>query len=320
MGNKFSNEIKRSLEYGDTSGVLIQPEVDQIIAEIIEYKNPLRQNIPRKKRSSDAWLLNRRTTAAANTVSQWVTDIAEPDIDRSNTDRVSFQFRTMLARGKVTRFAQDAGRSYKDILAEEIETRARAFRDMEESAMFYGDNSVNSAQPDGLDTLITGAQRIPQSTDLAGGNFTLAKMDEAVDACAGAPDVIVTSKAGRRKINAALQSQQRWVDSIEVKGGFRVMSYDDIPVFASTNVANDRYHDGTQSYTTVGATGDTTNVYVVDTNEFWVGMMNDVTISPLSKTSSQFDQFDIYEDVAFVMRSTIHHATLEGVNAAVNDA
>lgn len=310
MSKNWQNEIKRSLDYAGTSGVLIQPEVDKIVAEIIEYKNPLRMNIPRKQRNSDAWLLNRRSAAAANTVAQWVSDLTEPDIDRSAQSRITFQFRTLLARGKVTRFAQDAGRSYIDVLSEEIETRSRAFRDMEETAMFYG--ATASLQPDGLNVLITGNQRVAQGTTLGGDNFTLAKMDETLDACAGSPDVIVTSKSGRRKINAALQGVQRFINTTEVKGGFRVMSYDDIPVYASTNVLNTYYWDGTNQ---LGATGDTTNIFVVDTNEFWVGYMNDVTVSPLSKTSSQFDSFDIYEDVAFVMRSTIHHATLEGVNA-----
>ena len=310
MGKNWQNEIKRSLDYAGTGGVLIQPEVDKIIAEIIEYKNPLRQNIPRKQRNSDSWLLNRRSAAAANTVAQWVTDIAEPDIDRSEQSRITFQFRTLLARGKVTRFAQDAGRSYKDVLSEEIETRSRAFRDMEETAMFYG--AVANLEPDGLNVLITGNQRIAQGTTLGGDAFTLGALDETLDACAGAPDIIVTSKSGRRVINAALQGIQRFVNTTEVKGGFRVMAYDDIPVYASTNVLNTYYWDGTNQ---LGATGDTTNIFVADTNEFWVGYMNDVSVSPLSKTSSQFDSFDIYEDVAFVMRSTIHHATLEGVNA-----
>ena len=311
MGKNWQNEIKRSLDYAASGGVLIQPEVDKIIAEIIEYKNPLRQNIPRKHRNSDSWLLNRRSAAAANTVAQWVSDITEPDIDRSETARVSFQFRTLLARGKVTRFAQDAGRSYKDVLSEEIEARSRAFRDKEELAMFYG--ATANLEPDGVNVLITGNQRVAQGTTLGGDAFSLTKLDETLDQCAGAPDILVTSKAGRRRINAALQGVQRFVNTTEVKGGFRVMAYDDIPVYASTNVLDNYYWDGTNQ---LGATGDTTNIFALDTNEFWVGFMNDVTVSPLSKTSSQFDQFDIYEDVAFVMRSTIHHATLEGVNAA----
>ncbi len=313
MGKNWEAEIKRSLDFAGISGVLIQPEIDKTIAEIIEYKNPLRQNIPRKQRNSDSWLLNRRTAAAGNTIAQWIADTAEPDIDRGDYTRVTFPFRTLLARGKVTRFAKDAGRSYKDLVAEEIEARARAFKDLEETAMFYGDNNANPNEPSGLNVLITGNQRISQGTTLGGDALTLAKIDETLDACAGAPDVIATSKAGKRRINALLQGQQRWINEIEVKGGFRVMSYDDIPVYASTNVLDTFYWDGTNQ---LGSTGDTTNVFVVDTTEFWVGYMNDVTVTPLSKTSSQFDSFDIFSDEVFVMASTIAHATLEGVNAS----
>ncbi len=309
----WEKEIKRTLGYSDISGVIIQPEVDKIIAEIIEYKNPLRQNVPRKQRGSDSWLLNRRSAAAGNTIAQWINDVSEPDIDRGAYSRVSFQFRTILARGRVTRFAKDAGASLNDLVAEEIEARSRAFRDMEESAMFFGSNTVNSLQPDGLNTLVSGNQRIAQGTTMGGTNFTLAKLDEAVDAAIGAPDMICASKAGRRKINAALQAQQRFVDTTEVKGGFRVMSYDDIPVFASTNIPTNFHFDGTN---TLGQTGDTTMIFTVDTTEFWVGFLNDVTITPLAKTSSQFDTFDLYADEVFVMRSTLHHSVYEGINNA----
>ena len=309
MGKQWQNEIKRSLDYAGTSGVLIQPEVDKIVTEIIEYKNPLRQNIPRKQRDSDSWLLNRRSAAAANTVAQWVNDLSEPDIDRTEQARITFQFRTLLARGKVTRFAQDAGRSYIDVLSEEIEARARAFKNLEENAMLYGNNSVTTTQPDGLTTLITGSQIIEQTSTAGGAALTLTKIDETVDQCAGAPDIMIASKQTRRKLNALLQGDQRFVNTTEVAGGFRVLSYDDIPVFASTNVTNDFWFDGTQ---VVGTTGDTSHLFVLDTSEFWVGFMNDVTVSPLSKTSSQFDQFDIYEDIAFVMRNTINHAMLVG--------
>ncbi len=310
----WEKEIKRTLGYSDITGVIIQPEVDKIITEIIEYKNPLRQNVPRKQRGSDSWLLNRRTAAAGNTVAQWINDVSEPDIDRGEYTRVSFPFRTILARGRVTRFAKDAGASLNDLVAEEIEARSRAFRDMEEVAMFYGDNGANALQPSGLDTLITGSQRI-----IAGGSgaveggidLTLAMIDQTMDAAIGGPDMICASKTGKRTINALLQAQQRFVDSIEVKGGFRVLSYDDVPIFASTNIPDNFYFDGSQI---LGSTGDTSQLFVVDTNEFWVGFLNDVTITPLAKTSSQFDTFDLYADEVFVMRSTLHNSLLEGFN------
>jgi hypothetical protein len=218
-----------------------------------------------------------------------------------------------LARGKVTRFAQDAGRSYIDVLSEEIEARARAFKNMEEQAMFYGVTA--NLQPDGLTTLIALDSQIIEAaaTDSDSTNsLTLSKIDETVDACVGAPDMMVSNKQTRRKINALLQADQRFVNTTEVAGGFRVLSYDDIPIFASTNVTNDFWFDGTN---VLGTTGDTSHLFILDTSEFWVGFMNDVTVSPLSKTSSQFDQFDIYSDTAYVMRNTLNHAMLVGFNA-----
>jgi hypothetical protein len=71
------------------------------------------------------------------------------------------------------------------------------------------------------------------------GVLSLAMLDEAIDATEGTADLAITSKAVRRKINSLLQAQQQFVDRTEVRAGFRVISYDDLPFVTSPHWASD---------------------------------------------------------------------------------
>jgi hypothetical protein len=66
--------------------------------------------------------------------------------------------------------------------------------------------------------------------DASAAALTLAKIDEAIDLAQGDVDLIVTSRQVRRKINSLLQAQQRFNDTTEVAAGFRVPTYDGLPI------------------------------------------------------------------------------------------
>jgi hypothetical protein len=55
-------------------------------------------------------------------------------------------------------------------------------------------------------------------------------LDTAIDATRGECDVMLTSRGVRRWINKLLQSQQRWNDTVDIGAGFRVRSYDGMPI------------------------------------------------------------------------------------------
>lgn len=300
--------IDGSLQAGD---ILKQPEIDVIIGQLVDYKNPLRQNLVRKTGEGSAWIINRR--AVGETGAQWILDTDTINEDQGKYTQVSFTYKTLGAKGKVTRKLQAVGRSYANILADEIEAQAIDFKNTEDLGIIIGNATSNAKQFDGLKVLIPVSQTIfgGGSGVSAGGALTLSKMDQVVDKAIYGPDMIITSRKIRRSLNALLQANQRFIDKVEVKGGFKVMAYNDIPIYTSTNCVDTQTFDG---FTVTAETGGSmSSLYVVDTEQTWVGVLTEVSIMPLAKTTSQFDEFDLFEDEALVVRNYLGNAKIIGL-------
>jgi hypothetical protein len=290
---------------------LIPKEIDKTIQELMDYQNPLRQNLPRKAGSGKAWYLSQRTpvsTTPAAFYSATTDDFTEATGDYAEKE---FLYKTLGARGKIYRLARDTTKGQVDLLAEEINARVLEFKNKEEWALLYGNKTTDSNQFDGVDTSISDSSQVVKAADTnVGDDLTIAKMDELIDACAPfMPDMLICSLAGRRKINALLQSSQRFVDKVEVKGGFKLASYNDVPIFVSTQVPDTL--DYGSGVSLVAATGGSTSAIYALTSEFvWVGELNKLTYRELAEKSTQYVEFDIYEDVTVVFANYLAQAKL----------
>ncbi len=312
-------DIEKALSIGDaTTGpgaILMQPVIDKVVAQLVDYRNPIRQNLPRKPGSGNAWILNRRT-AAASTPASWVLDTDELKEDEGSYTQVEFYYKTLAARGKVTRKLQAVGRTYADILADELEARALEFKNKEDLALTTGATTATATSREfqGLKFLIPDTQGVVCAAAAVGGTLTLALLDEAIDKCIWTPDMMIMTKKVRRIVNALLQANQRFVETKAVKGGFKLLAYSEIPIYTSNNMVN------TQAVTAGGTVsgetgGSTSSIYFVDTEQTWVGELTPVKVQPLAKTSSQFDKFDIYCDETLVVRDYRANSKLVGIRA-----
>jgi len=309
-------DILKALDVAGAS-VLVQPSIDRVIASLVDYKNPLRQNLSRKPGSGQAWILNRRS-ATGTTPAAWVSDTEDFVEDQGSYAQVNFYYKTVGARVKVTRKAQAIGRTYADILAEEIEARAIEVRDKEDYAYTIGVETATSGTTcfSGLHHLIQAydsqAQVVSCTDSDVPNALTLTKMDEALDQCAGDPNMLVMSKRSRRLLLQLLQIYQRFTDRIEVRGGFKLLSYNEIPIYISTNIV-DTMALASDGSSITGLTGGTTSaIYVVNTEQVWVGELTPLHMEPLAKASSQYDQWDIYCDEVLVMRNPLYNSMLIG--------
>ena len=306
-------DIEKALDISGAGSILMQPVIDKVVAQLVDYRNPLRQNLPRKPGSGNAWILNRRT-AAGTTPAKWVNDTEVLREDEGTYAQTEFYYKTLAARGKVTRKLQAVGRSYADVLADELEARVLEFKDVEDKGLLIGATtaSASTVEMQGLKWLIPDSQTVVCAAAAVGGTMTLSKLDEAIDLSTGEPDMLIMSKKTRRVLNALLQSSQRFNDKIEVKGGFKVLSYNNLPIFTSNNVVNVQSvgAGGTVSSETGGSTS---SIYIVDTEHTWVGVLTPVRVMPLAKTSSQFDLFDIFTDEVIVIRNYQTNAKLVGI-------
>ena len=293
-------QLKKALNMANAGNVLQQPLVDQVLQELIEVNNPLRQNLPRKPGSGSEWILNQRTSRGA--AASFVDDTDEPTETQSTYVPKKFPYKTIIQRGKVTRKLQAVGKSLLDIQAEEVDNTLQAVRDAEEDALINGDISVNPKQFNGLRKLIPVGQTVVAGAN--GAPLSLELMDEMLDLNRGNPSMLIMSKKANRKLNALLQAQQRFVDTVEVKGGFRVQVYNGIPIFRSIFISDSQ---------TQGSANNATDIFALDTSAVWVGELTPLKMDPLSKKSSQFSEFDIYEDITLVLANDIKASRLAGV-------
>jgi HK97 family phage major capsid protein len=279
--------------------------VQKDITALVDHLNPLRQSIPRKPGSGTEWLLNRRT--AGSTVGAFYADTDTITEDTSTYARASFPYKTLATQGKVTRKAQAEGRSYTDILMDEITAKVDDFRDLEDQKLVNGDTGNDANSFEGIWELIPDAQMVAMTSAIGGTEVTLSKMDEFIDTNLGNVNMLLCSRAFRRQLESKLQSQQRFVNETEIAGGFRVMTYMGIPVLPTTSIPNTVYYNGSVTPTNsnfVGGTGATSVVLAVDFQHLWVGELTPFTVLPLAKVSSQYDTFDMFEDITVVLNNT----------------
>ena len=293
-------ELKKALDLAGAGAILHQPEIDSVLAEIIERNNPLRQNLPRKPGSGSAYIFNRRTARGG---AQFVNDTEEPNEQQSAVDQLSFPYKGILYRGKVTRRLQKQGKSLLDIEAEEIESGLQSVRDQEEQALIVGDAAVNSKQFSGMRKLIPAGQTVEAGTN--GAQLTLKMLDEVIDKVIGNPNILLMTKAMHRKLNSLLQAQQRFTDTVEVKGGFRLQAYQGIPIYRTIWQPVNEVQ---------GTANDAQSLYVIEAGpEVFVSVLTEITMERLAKTSSQGSVFDIYEDEALVIKNELKAARLKGL-------
>jgi HK97 family phage major capsid protein len=291
-------QLKKALDIANAGSQLQQPLVDRVLQELIEVNNPIRQNLTRKPGSGSEWILNQRT---ARGTGGFVNDTEEPTDTNSAYAQKTFPYKT-IKRGKVTRKLQAVGKSLLDIEAEEVNSSLQVVRDTEENALINGDTATNPKEFNGLRKLVPPTQTVVAGVN--GAPLSLDLMDEAIDLNRGNVDMIIMSKKANRKLNALLQAQQRFVDMTQVKGGFRVQVYNGIPIFRSIFVSDAQ---------TQGTATDATDVYFLDSSAIWIGELTPIRMARLATKSSQYSEFDVYEDLTLVLGNDIKVSRLAGV-------
>jgi hypothetical protein len=310
--------FERALNVAGAGNVLMQTMISKVVQQIHLRELGALTTLPRKPGSGNAAYENRRTPPGSG--AEWVIDTDAGTEVTGTVVQKDFPYKTLLTRGKVTRFLQAAGRSYGDILSGEITGKSGDHANELEKGLIVGNIAANAKQFDGLITLTqaTSSQIVLQTTAGAGDDLTLDKLDETIDKVKGSSQrsdcLIFASFKGRRMLNAALQAQQQFNDLTEIRGGFRVRTYDGIPIVTTTAMPDICTFNGSKITVFSGAA--TTAVLVVNTSLCWIEELTPVTIMPLAKSDSQFDQFDIFWDGSLNLTNPLGAAILVGLNAA----
>tara|TARA_R110000824_G_scaffold63911_1_gene167505 strand:- start:880 stop:1863 length:984 start_codon:yes stop_codon:yes gene_type:complete len=307
--------FERALNVAGAGNTLLQTMIQRTIQQLQIRELGAFAVLPRRPGSGNAEYINRRTPGA--TGGSWVADTDAVPEETGTYAQAAFSYKTLVSRGKITRKLQATGRSYGDILAGEMTAKTGDFSETMEQALIVGDSNASANQIDGLLTLTqaTASQVVAQTTVVGGDALTLEKLDETIDAVKGSAArsdlVILASFKGRRALNGALQAQQQFNDMVEIAAGFRVRTYDGIPIVTTTEMPDDLTWNGTTN--TAFSGGPTTSIIVVNTRHTYLSELTPLTVLPLAKSDSQFDQFDLYWDGALVTANPFGTAILGGI-------
>lgn len=313
--------FQRAINVGNAGNFLIQNFTNRIIEQLSIREFGALGTMDRRPGQGSQAVINRRAGSTMTAANVWVADTATLTESTGSYTQATFTYQTLATRGKVTRKLRARGRSYLDVLAEEMTAKLDDFNDALESAMFIGDSDAVSTQIDGLLTQIGtfSGQVIANTSAAAGDSLTLAKLDETIDKVKGSASrsdlVIYASHLGARKLNAALQADQQFTNMVEIAAGFRVRTYDGIPIVVSTGMPDDLAWDGSAITALSGeATNPTTALVIVNKRHNWVEELTPTTMLPLARDTSQFEQFDLFWDGALVCGNTKGAALLGGLN------
>ena len=310
-------EMNRALDIAGAGSALLQTFISRVVQSLTLREHGIQSGLSRRSGSGNGAYVNRRSPGA--TKAEWLTDTDEPSADNGVYTQGFFEFKTMVTRGKVTRGLRDRGRSYADVLQMELTEKAADFAEEFETALAIGDSGVNANQINGLITMINAVSgQVVANTNVDTGDaIDISRLDETIDKVKGAGRrsdlVIFASLKGRRLLNASLQASQQFDEKIEVDAGFRVRSYDDAPIITSTEIPDDLDYDALSTSITGYTGGGTTCVIVVNTRYVYIEELNSTTVMPLAKSSSQYDEFDIFWDGTLVLANPLGAAMLVGV-------
>lgn len=221
--------IRKALDLASSAATYLLPEViDGAIRDFVS-KEPVIYNIVNKRPwATNTYFIRKRT---ALPTAEWRPDGGPlPAVSDTAYGREAKTVKFLYTRGEVTGPMQEAAGGAFNALASEVETHSAAM-----IAKLSTDLVTATGAADDIQGMLY--QISTDSTMNAGGGdmdvtgepLTLGMLDEAIDATEGEADLAITSKAVRRKINSMLQAQQQFVDRAEVRAGFRVVAYDDIP-------------------------------------------------------------------------------------------
>jgi hypothetical protein len=286
-------EVMKALTAG-TGGPLVDDVRDSVIGEELDKRHQTWANLRRQPGVGSQALVTRKT---ARPTAGWVGETAQQAPSDATYTSASFDYKVISAVGGVSRKLRlGAVNVFGDFKDQAVMDELDAVVNLIESTLQTGTGAGDI--PTGIDTFIdagAATQRIEAGVAPAGDFINLRDLDKAIDAAEDNDARIrfaITSSSVRREWNALLQSQQRFVQETEIKGGFTVMTYQGIPVLRSNGVVADG--DGLFRIS-----------WLDDETGFWIQHLLLPTVFELALTKASQEDFEVLGIMAFVLKNRI---------------
>ena len=262
-------DIRKALDLSSSAAAYLIPQViDGAIRDFASKEPTLYNAVRHVPWATNTYFIRKRLSLPG---ASWSTDGGPlPAATQSEYGRATKSMKYLYTRGEVTGPMQEAAGSLFDALASEVEAHSRAMIEKLSTDLATangGSNDITGILYQITDDTTMGDQSKLDKT----GTLTLAMIDEAIDAVNGDPDTILTSKPVRRKINSLLQAQQQFVGTEEIQAGFRVISYDGLPILTDAHWS------------------DNAKILIFDRDQAKLLVHKDLTYEELAKTKDSTD-------------------------------
>lgn len=233
--------VRKALDLASSGSYLIPELVDGAIRDYAAIEPVLANIVSRVPWATNTYFIRRRD--ALPTASWSVDGGALPAASQSTYTKVAQSIAYLYTRCEVTGPMQEAAGSLFNALALEVEAHSRALIEQLSTDIATADGTANDIvgmlyQIDTADQMNWGSTGTGV-IDAGAAELTLSMIDEAIDAARGEVDLMVTSRRVRRAINGLLQAQQQFINTGEVAAGFRVLTYDGLPIYTDLHWETD---------------------------------------------------------------------------------
>jgi hypothetical protein len=244
----MSLDIRKALDLSSSAAAYLIPEVIDGGIRDFAAKTPTMYNAVRKQSwGTQTYFIRKRLSLPT---ASWSIDGGPlPAATQSTYGRTSKQMAYLYTRGEVTGPMIAAAGNFFDALGSEIEAHQQALVEELSTAIVTSDGT--DADITGIlyqitddSDLYTAAGGAGQVLDAGGAYLTTNLLDKAIDASSltsgmgvsgpGANTMVMTRPV-RRYINSLLEERQRFNDSVDIAAGFRVVSYDGLPMMVDNH-------------------------------------------------------------------------------------
>lgn len=242
-------DIRKALDLASSAAAYLIPEVIDGSIRDFAAKTPTMYNAVRKQAwGTQTYFIRKRLSLPT---AQWSTDGGPlPAATNATYGKTHKSMAYLYTRGEVTGPMIAAAGNFFDALGGEIEAHQQALVEKLSTDITTADGSADDItgilyQITNDSDLYTANGGAGQVINAGGAYLTLNMIDKAIDASAlsngmnttggTAADTMVTTRPVRRFINSLLQAQQRFVNETEIAAGFRVQTYDGLPMIVDNH-------------------------------------------------------------------------------------
>ena len=232
-------DIRKALDTSSSSNDVFQPEViDGAVRDYAAIQPAIYNIVTHRPWATQTYTIRKRT---GRPTAAWRADGGVlPTADNQTFVKIAKTVKYVYARGEVTGPMQKAAGGAYNALADETEAHVAGLIEKVSTDLVTATGAADDiegmltqvATPgDGGNTDFTAGNGLWDVSADADPSLDLDMLDELLDRGKGTADLlIVGSDKIRRRINSLLRSVQRFNDRVEIQAGFRVTSYDGIPM------------------------------------------------------------------------------------------